>query len=402
MGHKTHGNRLARWLTVLTMTLTACNAGVEDEETPLPPGREPTRVGLSSSCSGLMPGSPSEPWFEDERFTEDDEATCGLGPSDGMGHIPISLHDSTLGTTYWNVMQLEPGRGRGQFDYHDRAALVPLHDGFISVDASPTVGGPHLKSWAAGGALRSDTVLRTSSLPRPIPDFGQGALVSFVDDGGLLVVQRFVSEGTPRSEPAEVAALVHPPAWMASGVNSERDTLILFDGEAAGLAPFHIAGRWLSATGIPRTALFDLGALSVSTPDPDGPTLYPLHDGSLVLQWAGAWVLRVEARAEESAPIPSWLASHPDMRPIWIREGRGYALVPSEGRVVPVCEQHLRIHAQDGTACGNVTLTVDHRPCVTGRLEVGLDGTVLQRSPRTHCQGQRCTCPLRGWPGLLR
>jgi len=396
-------DRWVRMLYALPLALAACSGGVPEEESSSHAATD-AQAALSSDCTGLRPDRAG-PWLSDASFSEGEEATCGIGPSDGLGHVPVASNNTMSGMTLWKVLGLEAGRGSGYFWYLDRADLLPQHDGFISVDYIWHMGETHLKSWGAGGSLRKDTMLMTSDFVRPVPDFGSGALVAYAAGDGHLVAQRFVSDGTPRSEPAEVAMLSRKPAWIAAGVNADRDTLVLFEGAAAGLEPSHIAGRWLSATGVPRTDVFDLGALSLSAmAGAQAPSLYPLYDGSLVLQWDGAWIMRIAARATKATAVPSWLSARPDMRPVWIRGGRGYGLIPSEGRNVPACYQQIRIHAQDGNYCGTVTLGVDDQPCVTQRLEVGLDGTVIQRSPRTSCEGDPavCTCTVRWWPGLLR
>jgi hypothetical protein len=77
---------------------------------------------------------------------------------------------------------------------------------------------------------------------------------------------------------------------------------------------------------------------------------------------------------------------------------RGYALLPFPGADVPTCEQRVELLAPAGNACGGVTYPIRSGACRTEALELGWDGTVLQRLPATAPD----RCGYQWWPRSLR
>lgn len=333
-------------------------------------------------------------------------ASCSLGITDGQGHVALGISDA-LGSPdmVWAVKPLRGGDSIGHFGGPNVRQLFPEEDGWIGVSqrgTPDTNSPPGIAGWSSTGELLHGTSF--SSGVTAAPDFTDGAVVAFSpfdpEDRPIgFDVQRFASDAAQRSGPVQVA----PPevSFSAVGVDSHRDTLVLFDGASAGLPLDHVAGRWLDACGNFLTETFDTGL-----PLPWGSgKLAPLYDGSLALQVDGQWIARFPHRSTATAePAPAWLAARPDTSLVWIRHGKGYALVPNAGVPLAECRQQIFLYSRAGSFCGAATFTVDDQPCTSGSITVGPDGTVVQLSPRHVCLDAGCfryECSYTWWPHLL-
>ncbi|HVE84720.1 MAG TPA: hypothetical protein VND93_17815 [Myxococcales bacterium] len=337
----------------------------------------------------------------DTSVTAGRSAACLPGAANGRGDVALGTRDANgrpdMG---WTVKPPGGGASLGRFFGPNVTTLLPQEDGWIggSEWGFELMSPPEIYGWSSTGDL-----LHESRLPanRIAPDFTSGAVVAFgtEDPPWQVLVQRFGSGAAPRSGPVLVARVSYP---VAVGVDTDRDALVLFDGSAAGLPADHLGGRWFDPCGAALTEVFDTGvARPLGT---SSGTLAPLYDGSLALQLDGQWVARFAPRSTDLAgPAPAWLAAQPDTRLVWIRQGKGYALIPKAGDVAE-CRQQILLYTKAGQSCGGVTFTVDGLPCTTSEINVGPDGTVVQLSPRNLCLDPTCSsfrCSYSWWPGLL-
>lgn len=394
----------------LVSWLAACGptqerAPASDEEVPLAVAQSE----LSSDCTGIAPtlGTPVT-----HTLLLGSNSGCWRATSDGMGNIALGTLEWFGEYGYWSPTPRTGGPPTGPSMYGiGMYELFPNWGSFQGRSITPRGEEIWLKTWTHNGNPLANVRIdhgsadtnRREHLSR---DRGGGVLMVYGGQSNLgnhwfvLTAQRFFPDGSARSAPR----IVHSsgpsvPAWMLGGVGFYRESLVLFDGAAAGMGGEHVAGIWVDPVGNLLTPVFDAGRISGIYGS--SLALAPLYDGSLVLQRNGQWVLRIPRRATSSTPAPAWLASRPNTQLEWIRGGRGYGLTPFGFQSVSVCRQQISLHAQDGTFCGNATFSVDSAPCITQQIDIGRDGTVIQVSPRNTCSDGGCTCTRRWWPQVL-
>lgn len=396
------GRAVARWVSLL-MVLAASAAAAPGSVFTFEPAVSP-----APGCASLRPEAPAPSVVDTSQYGGRGRL-CASGISNGEGYVALRTDDSfgyPAQEKTWDVKPLWGGAGAGSFTVGEntfgtwRVTMFPEDQGWLTSQAASEYENTQVRGWSSTGTPVSG--LTMSAWPSVVvPDFTSGAVVAYESssDSFRLKVRSFNADGSPRSEAVDVAGAAS--GLVIAGVDDHRDVLVLFDGGTVGLPSTHIAGRWLDPCGVPLTAVFDTGL-----PFPMGGELVPLTDGSLVFQSGGQWVARFPHLSTAPAgPAPEWLVARPGMRLVWVDRGKGYALIPFEGDDQAPCRSQLFLFTKAGGFCGTATFTVDARSCVPPEINVGPDGTVVQRSPRPgECTDPSCWyhfCTYTWWPGLL-
>jgi hypothetical protein len=113
-----------------------------------------------------------------------------------------------------------------------------------------------------------------------------------------------------------------------------------------------------------------------------------------VLAENGAYTLRLAHHSLAREDPPAWLTSREGWTFRFTRGNRGYASFEPAGRSAPDCTQRIDLVSPGGRLCGRITLREEGSGCVTGNLDQGWDGTVVQQSATD-------ACSFRWWPRLL-
>ncbi len=100
------------------------------------------------------------------------------------------------------------------------------------------------------------------------------------------------------------------------------------------------------------------------------------------------------SRACSGEAAPAWLAARTNQTFRFTRGNRGYAFFPPAGQNSADCTQAVELLAPSGRRCVKLTFRRDGNACVTGAIDQGWDGTVVQ-------QASSGACGWRSWPGLL-
>jgi hypothetical protein len=168
----------------------------------------------------------------------------------------------------------------------------------------------------------------------------------------------------------------------ALGVSTAGETLVL-----EPVVDATTTVRWLGADGTPAAAPSQDGVAAFGQ-------LLPLLDGSLVLVQGNAFTRRYPHLAAASEPAPAWLAARTGQTFRFTRGNKGYAFFPPAGEHPSDCTQVVELVAPSGRRCVKLTFRRDGNACVTGSIDQGWDGTVVQ-------QNDSGACGWRFWPRLL-
>jgi hypothetical protein len=309
---------------------------------------------------------------------------CGRGLSEGTGHFAAIVQFGRA--TGWQVFGPD---GHAEQKFSLTSDLWPQPQGWQGLQAS-TSGIPAfatlLSFFPDGTPRRSETPQPSAFSPRVVnaaPDpQGGSALVLWGPDGvGSCAgeLRRFDATGAPSGTPAQTGCSV-----SAVGVSTAAEALVLDTPGPGGPLV-----RWIRTDGTP--------AVPPAT-DPSGfagGQLFPLLDGSLVLQQGGAvYLRRYPHLSTTSENAPPWLSARTSQTFRFTRGNKGYAFFPPAGQNSSDCTQVVELVAPSGRRCVKLTFRRDGNACVTGSIDQGWDGTVAQ-------QTSSGACGWRFWPGLL-
>jgi hypothetical protein len=168
----------------------------------------------------------------------------------------------------------------------------------------------------------------------------------------------------------------------ALGVSTGGEALVLESASGGGMTV-----RWVRADGTAATA-------PATDPNGFGGQLLPLLDGSLVLLQGPTPLRRYPHLSTASEPAPPWLSARANQAFRFTRGNKGYAFFPPAGQQSGACTQAVELVAPSGRRCVKLTFRRDGNACVTGAIDQGWDGTVVQ-------QTSSGACGWRFWPGLL-
>jgi hypothetical protein len=218
------------------------------------------------------------------------------------------------------------------------------------------------------------------------PDPHGGSVVVFWGPTGVGTTQACLGEarrfdatgapapGAPAGTGCDVASV---------GVSTGGEALVI-ERRGAGGALL----RWLRPDGTTASAPSE-------DPSPPANQLFPLLDGSLVsLQGSLLYTRRYPHLAATSEPAPAWLAARTGQAFRFTRGNAGYAFFPPAGQQSSDCTQIVELLAPSGRRCVQLTFRRDGNACVTGSIDQGWDGTVVQQSASG-------ACGWRFWPRLL-
>jgi hypothetical protein len=340
------------------------------------------RLDPAQECDPLVPTRVPDPV---KLRVDPRTPSCGGGVSDGTGHVAVAAAVGPRGTG-WQVFTSD---GRAAQPFSLGGELWPLPEGWQGLQAfsSGPASTVDVLTFAPDGALR-----RTES-PRP-GGFGPRVAAAGPDPrGGSLLVQwgpldaagqacagearRYDATGALAGTPGAVGCNV-----SAAGVSAEGEALILERTSGGTLL------RWLRADGSPARPT------SVEPTGSTGFPLLPLLDGSLVAQDPVQFTRRYPHLGAAGEPAPAWLAARGGQTFRFTRGNRGYAFFPRPGQQSSDCTQAVELVAPSGRRCARLTFRRDGNACVTGAIDQGWDGTVVQ-------QDAIGACGWRTWPGLL-
>lgn len=346
--------------------------------------------------------------------------TCGNATSDGSGTVALTVNGA-----HGDVVDFVSPSGtflQGSSTSMD-GFLLPQPAGFSQVSGRPYLG----PEWAIQfGQLISafDPAGNPTGSSRLANHSGQDTLPAAADPNGGVLFAGDLAMGP--TDPIVHAAVMYQgggtPAFVRWGPRSLASSGMVF-----GLG-VDVLGRSLVITN--GTPTFGAGRISAQWFDTDGTALTDefmfltnFTPGpatwfeTTALVGGGLLVRRVDGGTHSSAlalvdsgsamvrPAPAWMASRRDSKMQIARGGKAYAVLPLGGKGVS-CTQRVELVAPDGTSCGTTDFPIAGGTCDTFDLELGTDGTVIQRLPtvmeaRNRVSGGQ-TCTWRWWPAVLR
>ena len=357
---------------------------------PPPPAPEPERfvtverLDSNAECDALVPAKVPAPVTV--KVDPAPEARgCGGAVAEGTGHVAAAVAFTPRGTEY----QVFGPDGRAEQRFTLTGELWPQPEGWQGVRAT-TSGTPTtidvLTFFADGSPRRVEQPRPPGFGPRlstVAPDPGGGSLVVLWGPTGsgagascLGEARRFDATGAPAGTPGPTGCDV-----TAAGVSRGTEALVLESGAGGTLL------RWLRADGTPARE-------PAEDPSRIFGRLEPLLDGALAVREGGSWTRRCPHLGTASEPAPAWLAARAGQSFRFTRGNAGYAFFPPQGRTSSDCTQAVELVAPSGRRCARLTFTRDGNACVTGVIDQGWDGTVVQQTGTG-------ACGWRFWPGLL-
>jgi hypothetical protein len=347
---------------------------------------------LSTECSAIDPTGPGAPLVVEE------SAGMGWGcwdaTSDRAGHIALGsyTHESNTGMVAAVGYVIWSPDGKTRVGYAGGVPFLPLADGFVG----------RVTPWPGDYPYTTELVFSTAPTETRIADEeiavasfpGAGAVAldapwnldrSFLtahrfDDGGRLIADADVIEGSRAERPRRFGVGMTPDGWAAA----------VFSGEPQG-DPGGLYARWIDPSGRPTGPVLATGAAAGDPPwqspisRAEAMWLRPLHDGSLGLRVEGKWVARIER--ERTRPPPAWLATLDDRDVIALPHGYATPLTSDVRGCVPLVD----LRAPAGNLCRRLALQGAQR------ADVGGDGTLIALS-----RDGPWKCAFRFWSGLLR
>jgi hypothetical protein len=305
---------------------------------------------------------------------------CGRGVSDGTGHVAAIVQ---LGRG--NLWQAFGPDGKAEQQFGLTSDAWPQAEGWQGLQGAN--GGTVfdvLTLFADGSPRRSETPQPTTYSPRVASGAqdprGGSALVMWGPTGtGSCAgdVRRFDAAGAPAGPPAPVGCNT-----STIGVSNAGEALVV---EQPSFSDPPLL-RWIRADGTVAASGTDRNYVPGQ--------LLPLLDGSLVVQQGPASVRRYPHLATTSEPAPAWLSARVNQAFRFTRGNKGYAFFPASGQQRGDCTQVVELVAPSGRRCAKLTFRRDGNACVTGSIDQGWDGTVVQ-------QTSSGACGWRWWPGLL-
>lgn len=364
--------------------LTPTTALPEPQPQPQPqPDRfvDVERLDANAECDALVPTRIPAP----VRITVPSQPTgCGGGVSDGTGHVAVAVQVNR--GAEWHVFS---PNGFAEQRFAITSDLWPQADGWLGVRASTTAipATVDVLSFFADGSPRR------SERPEPAGFSARSSIAAPDPIGGALVVlfgptgtgdcigeaRRYDATGTPSAAGGRTGCLA-----FTAGVSNAGEALVLESPSGVG-GPTVL--RWLRPDGTPARET------SQETDHSTGPLL-PLLEGSLVALDGSRYARRYARLATASEPTPAWLAPRTSQSFRSTRGNRGYAFFAPADRLSPDCTQIVELVAPSGRPCARLTFRRDGNDCVTGAIDQGWDGTVVQ-------QAARGACEWRFWPRLL-
>lgn len=352
-------------------------------------------------CAGLAPGDPGAPV---RLQATDFGLTCDIATSDGSGNVAATITD-ILAAPPRDITSVRlfdrSGVSLGHFGYGSGPLFEQLA-GFAGTSRpsqSNTTGvfaidahGNEIGSDSPGGFLGPAAEDPTGGLIVAEVD-GQGNHLAAYDGAAHLRWRVALANGV-RGGGGRVTL----------GVDRLGNTLVLTSEDAVP----SFQGQWVDHdghAGPPFTATADFGI------DPISATLIlaPRVGDGLFLEETSprnAWLLQFDSLAAAALPPPSWLSSRPAVAVHMARGGHAYAFFESVSRSVSPCAQRIEIVAPSGKSCGTAVFPIGSASCsITGTIDVGYDGTVIQALPRElqrHNDDGTLTCTWQSWPGFLR
>ena len=365
-------------------------------QVPVPPS-PPEDPAPASACEGLLPEQlgPSRSIVVDALSPE---VYCGSGRSDGAGFLAL-LNSYSHGVDVWQVVSGEGVATGKRMGFGDGAGYpVPQPQGFLV--SRFTSRGEELMAFSSLGEQLNHQQLTDMYDDYPSvaydPQGGALAAVWKTRPGNLQVLtyRFFDAVGMPLGETLELGALpLDENRDVVAGVDTKGRALLLWP-EPGGR---NWTGQWLSRQGGPLGQPFTFPAPAVSA---SFWLLDPLAGGGLALRGGEQWVARFPSGEAVAQPAPAWLASHPGSRLALIRNQQANVLAPVPTMSGAGCQQSLLVFASDGTACGELVFPPDGSNCSPRSLDVGRDGTVIQKLELSAQATPQCS--WRWWPGLLR
>jgi hypothetical protein len=357
------------------------------------------RLDGAEECDALVPAAPPPApialaWRAPFGYA------CAGGLADGTGHLAVSARKA--GDVLWQTFGPDgkPGQTIAA------SPLLPAPEGFLGLVVSAAEGGNVISERAFapdGRTVRTEVV---SNDPGVVDTTGWSASADPLGGAFVLVAntdryhnhwsglraQRFVQDGAPRwAEPLQFAARSDPRVlFLSGGVSRLGESLALWQQSAS------VDVSWLDKTGAEVAGAESTEYAAVLGGAGASPVieLVPLLDGGLAVRTDGVFERSYAHLATASAALPDWLAARAAWTYRFTLGNAGYAAMPPAGQASGSCTQAIDLVAPSGRLCGQVILHADGTGCLTGAVDQGWDGTVVQ-------QDAAGACSWRAWPGLL-
>jgi hypothetical protein len=137
--------------------------------------------------------------------------------------------------------------------------------------------------------------------------------------------------------------------------------------------------------------------------------LVPLAGGGIAVQHmaytggvaTGYWVAVALPGESTARELPRWLLDRSNAE-LFVGLGGSANIAAPRGRALGTCTQSVEVLAPNGELCGTYVLPLSESSCNSRDVRIGLDGTLLQRTPDDLDQLGTRSCALRYWPAVFK
>ncbi len=347
--------------------------------------------------------------------------TCGPGTADANGTMVLAW--TVNGSSARTNATVLPASGAAR-----SAALPAAYPGVVRqpagalwVSGDPQADIAPLTWFDAAGAPVNDATLRVRSSRYDFAAVGDpsgGVLVA----GTLATIagQAYQHAAVVYSGPGAIRWGPRPLASAGSVAGAGVDLLgraLVITAKNAGPGTFTLSGEWFDRDGTPLTGEFTLPqkALSIMPGLAISFETSRIIGGGLAIHqllvypggtYRTSYTVAVVPSGSATVQLPpAWMTSRQGTRLELARGGKAYAVLPL-GTPHDTCSQAVEVLGPDGIACGTLALPMNGARCNTLDLELGADGTLVQRiPPALDAQLEEPPadrCAWRWWPGALR
>ncbi|HEY2028009.1 MAG TPA: hypothetical protein VGH20_02265 [Myxococcales bacterium] len=390
---------------------TVSDGGTATDGGPAAGGGAPDAGPDMSACTGFGQSDLPPPVSYTIAYSSAQSEPCEDATADGKGVVAFD-HAIAGGTA---VDLINPSGAKvGMIQFHS-GQVFAQPAGIVANTGSSVQQTVSVAGYDETGAQLDNTAINGSAIYAAAPNGGLFAAGLLAPGESTVAIENdvtmFSSTGALQYGPLTIAS---QGKILGAGVDLLGRAVVILDGSAK-FGAGAISGIWFGPKGEQLTGefliiahftpgqftTFDASALAGSglalrRVDQDGA-------GNTTSQWL-ALLPSGSARVEAG---PDWLVQRPNTDMKLAKGGRAYAFTPLGGAAVTSCGQQLELLTTDGNSCGKVDFVIDDQPCVTSELAVGLDGTVLQRTPSSRDRNTPpgsavFSCELRFWPAAMR
>jgi hypothetical protein len=359
-----------------------------DAGTPAPDG------GTTAACDGLAPAQPGP---ANGTWTQSGfQASC-VATVNGSGILAFAMADDSTPKKLQTDFVSQDGTLRASLA---RAPfLMGRLDDFVggdTVDGTLT-GAPAIVSFDDRGNVVGTTPVDQIAWQSEDP-LG-GVMVLIRPEGAPVAVESFDERGARRFH-ADLSPRI---SAVGSFVVDRQGNTFLTADDAQSEGEKGVVAQWVTHDGVARPA-FTLRPPQQEFNHLEGGAIARVGGGVIV---GGNALGQLDSLGTQLSPAPAWFVkamNDPVFGGVQLaRNGRAYALVSIAPFGEAICANAVEIVAPDGQSCGKVAFPAGPGVCDWASVQIGYDGTLVQRvpPPADACVGGTCICTWHWWTGFF-